>query len=76
MVKLISKIMNVDIQIISESKRIRPEESEVHRLFCDNTKLLKSTNWKPEYDLRRGLIETIEWAKSNMRFFKPNIYNV
>ncbi len=76
LVKLISKIMNVEIQIISESKRIRPEESEVQRLFCDNTKLLKSTSWKPEYDLRRGLIETIEWAKSNMRFFKPNIYNV
>lgn len=76
LVKLISKIMNVEIQIISESKRIRPEESEVHRLFCDNTKLLKSTSWKPEYDLKRGLIETIEWSKSNKRFFKPNIYNV
>lgn len=74
--KLIAKLMGGDIEIISVQERIRPEKSEVERLCCNNSKLLEHTNWKPRYDLRKGLSETIEWMKSNMNYYKPKIYNI
>jgi len=76
LVSLISELLGVKVTIKTNPKRIRPESSEVDRLFCDNSKILKSTNWKPEYDLKKGLIETIEWLKQNLKDYKPNIYNV
>ena len=39
--------MDVELSIKSTDERIRPENSEVERLFCDNTKLLEQTAWKP-----------------------------
>jgi dTDP-glucose 4,6-dehydratase len=76
LVKLISKLMNVNIKIISDTKRIRPDASEVERLVCDNNKIIAKTTWKPAYTLNKGLSETIEFLKENLEFYKPDIYNV
>ncbi len=76
LVKLIVKLMNANIKIKMEEARIRPEKSEVERLRCDNSKILKYTEWKPEYNLEKGLLLTIEWITQNMKFYKPKIYNV
>ncbi|MEW6470511.1 MAG: hypothetical protein AB1458_16485 [Bacteroidota bacterium] len=51
-------------------------DSEVERLVCNNQKLLKHTDWKPEYDLEKGLTETIAWMEKNISVFKAGIYNV
>ena len=76
--KLIASIMNVQLSIKSINQRIRPENSEVERLYCDNTKLLKHTLWKPRYNLEKGISEVIEWMKipENLNYFKPEKYNV
>lgn len=74
--KYIAELMNTKIKIVSDEERIRPQGSEVERLVCDNSKLLANTNWKPEYNLRQGLLETIEWLKSHPNLNKSNIYNV
>jgi NAD dependent epimerase/dehydratase len=76
LVKLIAELMNVEIKIISDSIRIRPDKSEVERLMCNNTKITANTNWKPNYSLRAGLLETIKFLKENISFYKPDIYNV
>lgn len=76
LVEKIIFLMNQKVQIAVEYERIRPEKSEVERLFCDNSKLKKLTNWKPQYNLDKGLSETIDWLKSNISFYKQNIYNV
>lgn len=76
LVYLISKLMNVDIKIVQEDQRIRPEKSEVERLLCDNTKIKQYTGWKPQYTLEEGLRETIEWLKNNIDIYKPEVYNV
>ena len=34
---LISKVMNTRIEIVTDDNRLRPEGSEVNRLFGDNT---------------------------------------
>lgn len=36
------------------------------RRHCDVTKAAEKIDWKPEYDLRRGLEETIAWYKENI----------
>ena len=76
LVNLISQIMNADIKIVSDKQRIRPNNSEVERLLCDNTKIKHITNWQPKYDLEKGLKKTIEWLKENIHLYKPEIYNV
>ena len=73
LVQMIAKIMKVEVEIITDSKRIRAAKSEVERLFCDSTKFCKTTNWKPQYNLEKGLIETIEWLKQNVAFYDESI---
>lgn len=73
---MIFKLMDVDIEIITEDQRVRPEKSEVDRLHCSNEKLLKNTNWKPEYNLSKGLQETIDWFKTSGTSFKVDEYSV
>ena len=76
LVHLIAKLLNTEVEIISDEQRIRPGQSEVERLFCDNTKLCKASAWKPQYDLEKGLLETIQWLKQHQDLYKPEIYNV
>ena len=76
LVNKISNLMETEIHINTDQKRVRPGNSEVERLFCDNSKILAHTKWEPNYTLESGLIETIEWVKDNINIFKPNLYNV
>ena len=75
---LIKKIMNSDVEFITDEQRIRPEKSEVFRLCCDNTKIHELTGFKPEYSLKKGLKETIDWFADpdNFSRYKTDIYNV
>ncbi len=65
-------------KIIQDEQRLRPGKSEVFRLFGSNARILENTDWKPEYDLTKGLAETIEWFSNseNLKAYKAHIYNV
>ncbi len=76
LVNLIGELIGGEFEIISKEQRIRPAKSEVERLYCDNSKIKMYTPWVPDYNLRTGLIETIDWIKQNMNNFKTDIYNV
>jgi NAD dependent epimerase/dehydratase len=71
-------IINPNAKIITDSVRLRPEKSEVFRLFGSNQKLKTFTEWKQNYTLQEGLKETIEWfsQKENLQQYKSDIYNV
>ena len=75
--KLIAAI-SPDAVIVSDDKRLRPEKSEVERLYGSNEKILKSTNWKQQVSLDEGLEKTIAWFKEagNLKLYKSNIYNI
>ena len=75
-VKKIIDIIGADIKIICDEERIRPEKSEVNRLWADNTKIKELTGWAPNYNIDQGLAETIEWIKNNLQHYKTDIYNV
>jgi NAD dependent epimerase/dehydratase len=76
--KQLIKIINPNAKIIIDSIRLRPEKSEVFRLFGSNEKLISYTEWKQQYSLEKGLNETIEWfsKKENLLQYKSDIYNV
>lgn len=74
--KLIAEILDVDLKIIQDNQRIRPANSEVERLLCENAKIHKYTNWVPHFSLESGLEQTIAWLKENLHFYKPELYNV
>jgi NAD dependent epimerase/dehydratase len=70
--------INPSAKIVTDEVRLRPEKSEVFRLFGSNQKLLQHTSWKQHYALAEGLQETIAWFKSgnNLSRYKAEIYNV
>jgi NAD dependent epimerase/dehydratase len=81
-VSLIADILNVDVEIQSEEERFRPKNSEVERLWADNSKAKEFLGWYPKYSgrdgLKRGLAETIDWFSNteNLQSYKSNFYNV
>ena len=74
---LIKEIMESDVTFVTEAQRLRPEKSEVFRLWGDNRLIRSLTGWKPEWDLNTGLQETCRWftEKKNLEKFKTTIYN-
>ncbi|MBN1405320.1 MAG: GDP-mannose 4,6-dehydratase, partial [Candidatus Omnitrophica bacterium] len=75
--KIIKKI-NPKAALILDKDRVRPENSEVGKLLGSNKKIKKLTDWRPAYDLDKGLEETISWFKDkkNLSLYKSDIYNV
>ena len=71
-------IIKPDAEIITDQERLRPENSEVFRLYGSAQKIKELTNWEPKYDLKSGLKETIEWfsKEENLKSYKSGIYNI
>jgi NAD dependent epimerase/dehydratase len=79
---LIAEIMNVDIEIATDESRLRPEKSEVERLWASNKKAAKLFGWRPSYanltGLKKGLNETVEWFvnPNNLIRYKADLYTL
>ena len=80
--RLIAELMDREVTFTSDEQRMRPQGSEVERLWADNTRARELTGWAPEYPgidgLRRGLVETIDWFSrpDNLRRYKAGLYNI
>jgi nucleoside-diphosphate-sugar epimerase len=76
--ELIKDIMHSDAKLVTDEQRIRPEKSEVFRLWCDNSKIKTLTGFEPKYSIREGLEKTVEWFinPQNLAKYKPGIYNL
>jgi NAD dependent epimerase/dehydratase len=80
--RLIANVMSTEIEIFTDEVRLRPENSEVERLWADNGKARRLFGWQPAYGgregFKRGLAETAEWfvQPENLRSYKADIYNL
>lgn len=74
----IRSIMNVDAELVLDKNRVRPANSEVKRLLCDNTLAKNLVNYGPDFAFEDGLKTTIEWFtnKENLKHYKHDLYNV
>lgn len=81
-VQMIAEVMNSEIEIDTEEVRLRPEKSEVERLWADNAKAKALVGWEPLFGgrdgLRRGLVDTVAWFTNpeNLKNYKADIYNI
>jgi dTDP-glucose 4,6-dehydratase len=79
---LIAELMGAQVEAEEEAVRLRPANSEVNRLFADNSKALRLLGWQPSYSkldgFRRGLTETIRWFSDpgNLNVYKPDRYTL
>ena len=79
---LIADIMGEQVEFITDAIRLRPENSEVERLWADNTKAKQLIDWTPEFaginGLKRGLSQTIDWFRDpkNLSLYKADQYNL
>jgi dTDP-glucose 4,6-dehydratase len=76
LVEKISHILDARVEINSDLRRVRPAESEVERLCCDNGRIRQLTHWRPQWDLDRGLRRTIEWIRQHQAIYRAEVYNV
>jgi len=80
--RLIAEAMNSEIEIVTDEARLRPENSEVERLWADNTKAKQLFGWQPAYGgregFKHGLAETAEWFQdpANLVSYKADRYNI
>jgi len=81
-VQLIGEAMGVEVEVVTDDTRMRPENSEVQRLWADNNKARNLFGWEPAYagreGFKRGLSDTAAWflQPANLSGYKANIYNV
>lgn len=79
---LIAEVMEVEVNLVTEEARLRPEGSEVNRLFGDSSRLRELTGWEPGYGgqegFRRGLSLTAAWFSdpANLRHYRPGTYAI
>jgi nucleoside-diphosphate-sugar epimerase len=62
--------------VTKDKKRVRPEKSEVERLFSDSRKAKALFGWNPEIDIEEGIRKTISWMEKNIDRYKEEIYNI
>jgi dTDP-glucose 4,6-dehydratase len=80
--QLIADLMGASVEISTDEERLRPENSEVERLWADNSKAIEILGWKPSYaglnGLREGLAKSIDWFTQldNLKLYKSGIYNL
>ena len=80
--RTIAEVMQAEVEIVTDAQRLRPEKSEVERLWASNEKAAALLGWRPKYagldGFRRGLLETVAWFNTpgNLAAYKATIYNV
>jgi dTDP-glucose 4,6-dehydratase len=80
--QMIAQLMGVKIEIEQDSVRLRPERSEVDRLWASNDKAQKLLGWSPRVGgvdgLRKGLEQTISWftKNENLSRYRTSAYNL
>lgn len=68
-IRLICDIIECEAEIVSAGERVRPNQSEVTRLWSDNRRARQYLSWTPQYadmpGFRVALAETIDWYRTH-----------
>ena len=72
----IAQLVGCEMNIECDTRRVRPAKSEVERLLADNTLAANLIGWHPVVSLEEGLLETIDWFRSNLAGYRADVYNV
>lgn len=79
---IIAEVMGKQIEVETDEIRLRPEKSEVERLWADNKKAKDLLGWEPSYGgidgFKRGIKATADWFSNpvNLSQYKADVYNI
>ena len=74
--EILDQLGKSSLPVVSEARRIRPEQSEVDRLCADNRLARETLDWQPSHTLKQGISQTIDWIRNNMERSRPNTYAI
>lgn len=74
--KKVITLVGKNIEIVTDTKRVRPDKSEVERLWCDNTRAKEIVGWEPKISFDEGLQRTVKWVSENLKLYKTTLYNL
>jgi len=74
LVVLLARMMGKEAQVVVETERLRPENSEVERLLADASDAARVLGWRPRVELEEGLRRTIEWTRQNADRYRAGRY--
>jgi NAD dependent epimerase/dehydratase len=80
--RMIAQLMDAKFEIEQDDLRVRPERSEVDRLWACNAKAQKLLGWSPRFGgvagLRKGLEQTVAWftRHENLSRYRATAYNL
>lgn len=81
-VQMIAQVLHADVETETDPQRLRPDKSEVRRLYADTSKAKRLFGWKPEFGgkegFRKGLELTAEWfcKSENQKRYKADGYTL
>jgi len=74
--KRIIPLIGKNVEIVFDSRRVRPPKSEVEKLIANNSKAMKLLHWEPKVSLNEGIKKTIEWIDENIGMYKVSVYEI
>ncbi len=70
------RLVGRDLPIVADDSRLRPKESEVHRLLGDSTLAAQLTGWAPQVTLDAGLGQVLDFLRAHPDWTRPDRYEV
>jgi nucleoside-diphosphate-sugar epimerase len=66
------QVLGVCATVMPDTRRLRPDASEVLELQSDPSRALELLGWKPTVTLEEGLERTASWLRENRNSYRPD----
>jgi UDP-glucose 4-epimerase len=70
------RVLDVRATVMPDTRRLRPDASEVLELQSDPSRALTLLGWKPTVTLEEGLERTALWLRENRNSYRPDFLYV
>jgi NAD dependent epimerase/dehydratase len=74
--EMVIRLVGRKVPLIEDAARVRPNASEVQRLWGDSSLAYQTIGWKPSVSLEEGLGRTIRWISQNLDRYRVGEYAV
>jgi len=74
--EMLIRLVGRNVEIASSEDRLRPPNSEVMKLICNNTKAQQILGWQPTVSLEEGLERTVAFIRDNLKLYRTDGYAI
>ena len=69
---LACRVVGVSATVAPDTRRLRPDSSEVLELQSDPSRALELLGWRSTVTLEEGLERTTTWLRENRKSYRPD----